>query len=253
MAGLSMIERGEGTPLVLLHSLLADAGSWVPLADRLAGSARLFVPDLPGFGGSKSVSGGLGAIAAAVAEALRARLPAGPIAVIGNGFGSFVALRLTLDRPDLVSRLMLIGTGARFSDPGRAAFSAMRVRAAEAGLGAIAPTAMARLFQPAFAARNPDLIADRSAAFLRTDPAMFGQACAALEAVNLSAEAAGIKCPTLILSGTEDQATPPEMAQGLAALIPGAALRVLEGLAHVPQMQDPDRLVKEIRDFLDAA
>jgi 3-oxoadipate enol-lactonase len=253
MAGLSMIERGEGTPVVLLHSLLADAGSWAPLADRLAGSARLLVPDLPGFGGSKPVSGGLGAIAAAVADTIRARLPAGPAAVVGNGFGSFVALRLTLDRPDLVSRLVLIGTGARFSEPGRAAFAAMRVRAAEAGLDAIAQTAMARLFQSDFAARNPDLVADRRAAFLRTDPAMFGQACAALEALDLSAETAGIRCPTLILAGDEDQATPPEMAQGLAALIPGAALRVLEGLAHVPQMQDPDRLVKEIRDFLDAA
>jgi pimeloyl-ACP methyl ester carboxylesterase len=83
--------RCEGTPLVLLHSLLAGAGSWVPLADRLAGSARLFVPDLPVFRGSNSVSGGHGAIAAAVAETIRARLPAGPIAVIGNGFGSFVA------------------------------------------------------------------------------------------------------------------------------------------------------------------
>jgi 3-oxoadipate enol-lactonase len=129
----------------------------------------------------------------------------------------------------------------------------MRVRAAEAGLDAIAQTAMARLFQPDFAARNPDLVADRRAAFLRTDPAMFGQACAALEALDLSAETAGIRCPTLILAGDEDQATPPEMAQGLAALIPGAVLRVLEGLAHVPQMQDPDRLAKEIRDFLDVA
>ena len=38
-------------------------------------------------------------------------------------------------------------------------------------------------------------------------------ACTALEGLDLSAETAGIKCPTFILAGIEDQATPPEMAQ----------------------------------------
>ena len=43
--------------------------------------------------------------------------------VIGNGYGSFVALLMALRHPGLVSRLVLAGTGAAFSDPGRAAFT----------------------------------------------------------------------------------------------------------------------------------
>jgi 3-oxoadipate enol-lactonase len=250
MAELSVVERGRGKPVVLLHSLLADAGSWAPLADRLAGTARLIVPNLPGFGASPAVEGGLAGIAAAVAATIRAHAPDQAVAVVGNGFGGFVAQRLVLDHPTLVARLVLIGTGARFSDPGRAAFAGMRRRAADAGLAAIADTAMARLFQPAFAEQHKAVVDGRRAAFLRTDPAMFAAACAALEALDLSAEAGRIACPTLILAGVEDQATPPAMAEGLAALLPDARLEILDGLAHVPQMQDPERIARAIEGFL---
>jgi len=43
---------GAGKPVWLLHSLLADAGSCVPLAELLAADHLVMVPDLPGFGGS---------------------------------------------------------------------------------------------------------------------------------------------------------------------------------------------------------
>jgi 3-oxoadipate enol-lactonase len=294
MGGVSVTESGKGPTVVLLHSLLADAGSWAPLAARLAGRARLVVPNLPGFGDSPAVAGGLAEIAAAVAEALRPRLPAAVpgevsapvpggvpaeppkdvpaavppagrgavpagaaagatsgVAVVGNGFGSFVALRLALDSPELVSRLLLVGTGARFSDTGRAAFAGMRSRAAAGGLAAIADTAMARLFQADFAARHPEMLAERRAAFLRTDPAMFGRACAALEALDLAGEAPRIACPVRILVGEADQATPPEMGLGLARLLPRADATVLDGLAHVPQMQDPARIADAVAAFLD--
>lgn len=238
-------------PVVLLHSLLADAGSWTPLAHRLSGAARLIVPDLPGFGDTPPVPGGLEAIAAHVAALLQAQHPGSAPAVVGNGFGGFVALRLALDHPQLVSRLVLLGSGARFSDAGRAAFATMRSRAAEGGLAAIADIAMARLFQADFAARHPALLQDRRAAFLRTDPTMVAQACAALEALDLTGEAARIACPTLILAGAEDQATPPAMAEDLARLLPDARCEVLDGLAHVPQLQDPDRIARRIAEFLD--
>jgi len=45
-----------------------------------------------------------------------------PAVVFGNGYGSFIALMLALRHPALVTRLILAGTGAAFSEPGRAAF-----------------------------------------------------------------------------------------------------------------------------------
>jgi 3-oxoadipate enol-lactonase len=241
--------EGAGQPLVLLHSLLADAGSWGPLAARLRAEAKLIIVDLPGFGGLPPVRGGLEPVAGVIFEAIAALELVEPV-IIGNGFGSFLALRLALDYPQRVGRLVLIGCGARFSDPGRAAFRAMRQAAAAKGLEAVADIAMARLFAAEFRAANPDLLASRRAAFLRTDPATFADACEALEALDLSSEAGRVAKPALLLAGSEDKATPPAMAGDLARLMRLARFKELAGLAHVPQLQDPERLRMIIADFI---
>ncbi len=230
---------GAGRPIIFLHSLLADGSSWAGITPLLATRAETIVLDLPGFAGLPPIEGGLAPIAAALAETIAAlTLPAAPL-IVGNGFGSFLALRLALDHPSRVGAMVLIGAGLRFSDPGRAAFRGMREAAAAKGLPAIADTAMARLFGAAFRADHPDLIEQRRSAFLQTDPAQFAAACAALETLDLTNDIARITARTRILVGAEDQATPPAMAEALAAALPGATLDILPGLAHVPQLQDP--------------
>ena len=59
---------GRGRPIVLLHSLLADRTSFEPLAALLVETHKVFMPDLPGFGGSQPVMGGLEAVADRVAD-----------------------------------------------------------------------------------------------------------------------------------------------------------------------------------------
>ncbi|MGI4944156.1 MAG: alpha/beta fold hydrolase [Janthinobacterium lividum] len=239
---------GEGAPVWVFHSLLADAGSCTPLAAALSGSYRVTVPDLPGFGGSAPVEVGLEPVAdwlaAAIGEA------GGPVAVIGNGYGSFVALMLALRHPALVSRLVLAGTGAAFDEPGRAAFRGMAGAAGSKGLAAIADTAMRRLFSPAFQEANPALLAERRERFLATDPAMFIAACNALASLDISDAVRGLHVPVLVTAGELDEATPPAMARQLAALLPNASFKELPGLAHVPQLQDTPAFVAAVRDAL---
>src|SRR2546430_17491235 len=52
-------EVGEGPPLFLFHSLLSDRASFDAIVPRLSRSFRVIVPELPGFGRSRAVSGGL--------------------------------------------------------------------------------------------------------------------------------------------------------------------------------------------------
>jgi 3-oxoadipate enol-lactonase len=242
---------GTGRPVILLHSLLADAASWDGLAPVLSPHARVIVADLPGFARLAPIKGGLAPVAAALAAAImRLDLPAPPV-LIGNGYGSFLALRLALDWPDIAAGLVLIGCGAVFSEPGRAAFRGMREVAATRGLAAIADTAMARLFGAAFREQHPALMAARRAAFLQTDPETFAAACTALETLDITAEAGRIDLPCLLLAGSEDQATPAVMAQDLAVRLPHAHFEMLDGLAHVPQLQDPQRVGNAILKFLD--
>lgn len=242
---------GEGPSIWLLHSLLADAGSCRPLAEILSATHRVVLVDLPGFGGSvpaddlADVAGRVGAAMAEDAEAGH-----GPAVLLGNGYGSFVALLVALRQPGVVRKLVLAGTGAAFSEPGRAAFRGMAGAAAAKGLEAIADVAMRRLFAPAFQAAHPALLAERMAAFLKTDPGVFAQACADLSGLDLRAEVAGLGVPALILVGEGDEATPPAMARELAGLAPGAVFRELAGLAHVPQLQDVGRFSAVIAGFV---
>ncbi len=239
---------GEGPPVWVFHSLLADAGSCTPLAAALSGSYRVTVPDLPGFGGSAPVEAGLEPVADRLAAAIEEA--GGPVAVIGNGYGSFVALTLALRHPALVSRLVLAGTGAAFDEPGRAAFRGMAGAAGSQGLAAIADTAMRRLFSPAFQQANPALLAESRERFLATDPAMFTAACNALASLDLSDAARGLHMPVLVTVGELDEATPPAMARQLAALLPDASFTELPGLAHVPQLQDTPAFVAAVRGAL---
>jgi 3-oxoadipate enol-lactonase len=244
---------GAGPGVWVLHSLLADAGSCRPLAQALAGRFRVVLPDLPGFGGS-APAGDVHAVAARMADAMAEDVAAhGPVAVIGNGYGSFVALLVALRQPGLVSRLVLAGTGAAFSEPGRAAFRAMAGAAAGKGLDAISDVAMRRLFSPAFQAEHPDLVAARRARFLATDTAVFTQACDDLATLDIRDQVGVLAMPALIMVGDGDEATPPPMARELAGLVPGARFEELAGLAHVPQLQDTARFVAVSEAFLGGA
>src|SRR4051812_9636658 len=154
---------GTGQPVVLLHSLLADRTSFDPLATLLAATHRVILLDLPGFGGSHPVAGGLDAVADRVAEAVRhLGLTQSPI-LLGNGYGGFVALLTAIRHPNLAARLVLADCGAAFDEPGRGAFRGMSAAAAAKGLAAISDVAMRRLFAPGFQAAHPELVEQRRA------------------------------------------------------------------------------------------
>src|ERR1700722_5396203 len=116
---------GEGPALFLFHSLLSDRASFDAIAPQLSKTHRVIVPELPGFGGSKAVSGGLAAVADRMAEAGRDAAAGDQTIVLGNGYGGFVALQMAIRHPAIASRLILADCGAAFSEPGRGAFPNM--------------------------------------------------------------------------------------------------------------------------------
>jgi 3-oxoadipate enol-lactonase len=245
-------QSGEGPPLFLFHSLLSDRASFDAILPRLSRSFRVIAPELPGFGKSRCVSGGLADIADRMAEAVKDGAAGEDAIVLGNGYGGFVALQMAVRHPRIAARLVLADCGAAFSQSGREAFRNMAAASKAKGLAAITEVAMRRLFAPQFQAEHPDLMADRREAFLRTDPEVFQAACGALAELDLRPELGKVKVPVLVLVGEHDEATPPPMSQELAAGLPDARLKVIPGCAHVPQLQSPEVFLDAIGDFLPA-
>jgi len=245
-------ELGHGPPLLLFHSLLSDRASFDAIAPELQKSFRVIVPELPGFGRSQAVSGGLAAVADRMAEAVRDAAAGDHAIVLGNGYGGFVALQMAIRHPGIASRLILADCGAAFSEGGREAFRNMAAASKAKGLAAITDVAMRRLFAPEFQEAHPELMRDRREAFLRTDPEVFRAACDALATLDLRPELPRMKTPALVMVGEQDEATPPPMSVELAAGLLDARLRIIPGCAHVPQLQAPKIFLELIGDFLPA-
>src|ERR1700712_5189146 len=190
-------ELGKGPPLFLFHSLLSDRASFDAIVPELSKSYRVIVPELPGFGRSQAVTGGLAAVADRMAEAVKDAAGGKDAIVLGNGYGGFVALQMAIRHPALATRLVLADCGAAFSEAGREAFRNMAAASRAKGLSAITDVAMRRLFAAEFQAAHPDLMADRRAAFLRTDLDVFCAACDTLAALDLRPELGKVTVPVL--------------------------------------------------------
>ncbi|MEU9742632.1 alpha/beta fold hydrolase [Micromonospora chersina] len=113
---IAVTERGAGQSVVLLHGGGPGASGLSNYArniDALAQRFRVIVPDLPGYGrSSKDIdqSDPFGDLAGAVRGLLDA-LGIDRAHLVGNSYGGAAALRLALDRPDRVGRLILMGPG----------------------------------------------------------------------------------------------------------------------------------------------
>jgi proline iminopeptidase len=60
----------------------------------------------------------------------------------------------------------------------------------------------------------------------------------------------GITCPTLVIVGRHDWITPVEASELIAEGIPGARLEVFERSGHSPQLEEPERFQRAVREFL---
>jgi pimeloyl-ACP methyl ester carboxylesterase len=248
-----VVSSGAGPDLVLLHSLLIDRSAFEKILPALEKSRRVHLMALPGFDRSSPVAGGVEAYADRVAEALRAMRLGSGAAVLGNGFGGFVAVALAQRHGALFEGLLLVDTAASFPAAARGAFRVMAEKVAAGGMEAIVDIAARRIFHDAYLERNPAAFDERRAVLRRFEPGAFIAACRALERVDLRAGLSDIRKPTLVVVGELDAATPLDLARELARDIPGARFALLPGCGHCPPLEQPDAFLAAVGGFLGLA
>jgi 3-oxoadipate enol-lactonase len=232
--------------LVLLHSLLSDRSAFDAVKGALGRDFRLHIPDLPGYGGCESR--GEDSIEA-YADRVAPQIPQGA-AVLGNGFGGFVAVALAIRHGAKLGALIAAPALASFPPPAREPFRVMAGKVREGGMSTVLDAAINRMFPAAFIAGHAEVVAERKRALAQADPQAFALACLALAALDFGRRLDDISCKTLVLAGQLDQTTPAALARDLAARIPGARFQQLDGCGHCPQIEAPQLFVDAIRDFL---
>jgi 3-oxoadipate enol-lactonase len=242
---------GSSPELVLIHSLLTDASVFEGIAPVLARSRRVTTINLPGYGASaarplETIAG----YAAFLREAMDALALPVTADLFANGFGAFVATVFALDNPGRIRRLLVADVNAGFPEAGRIPFGMMAGKVTEGGMETVLDAAIGRMFPEPFQQANPAVVADRKRRLETADPAAFARACRALAALDLADRLPALTVPTFVLCGELDRTTPPELAERMASLIPGAAYASIPGSGHCPMLEQPTALVALIEGAL---
>ena len=242
----------DGPPLVLLCSLGSTIDMWAPQRAELADEFRVISLDTRGHGGSPVPDGPYRVedLAGDVLETLDG-LGVARASFAGVSLGGAIAQWIGLHAPERAASLAMLCTAARFPNADTFRERATTVRAQ--GTAAIADAVVARWFTEDFADAEPDIVA-RMRDQIASTPAEGYAGCAeAVAAWDVVDELGSIDVPTLVVSGIEDPATPPEHQQLLADGIPGARLETVTNAAHLASFQRPEVVTPLLREHAKGA
>jgi pimeloyl-ACP methyl ester carboxylesterase len=252
------VRAGKGTPVVLLHGLASSLATYRRVFDGLASEHDTIALDFPGFGGSEIPENEtLSALPDAVLSFLQG-LGLTRVDLVGHSLGGAVASWIAGTHPDAVSKLALLdaaGFNLRLED--RPAL--LRYGARFGGLLDVLP--VRRLFvdralhQVFF---DPKEVTDEEVAIYLRPLTRPGALRAVREILRPEAGMSArlllairsVRAPTLVLWGKDDTWVPAGQAALFAEAIPGARVVLLDRCGHMPQEEQPERTLEELRAFL---
>jgi len=257
-------EAGEGPPLILVHGFLVSHKEWLPILPYLSQHFRCIAPDLPGWGKSdKRAPGEYPYTREAYAETLVELMGALDLSrahILGHSMGGSIAITLAADHPEVVDRLSLIDTACYpFPVPmkGRLPLFPM-----------LGPVIFKRLygrsmfrdyFKNDVFAGHDTINLDRVDAYyedFRSKPsreAAYEVLKRTIDLTPLVPKIPRVAASTLILWGAEDRLLPVGLAHRLVRELPEARLHILEGAAHAPNEEIPERTAELIVEHCSGA
>jgi 3-oxoadipate enol-lactonase len=249
-ADLAHDDAGDGPVVVLIHGHPFNRGMWAPQLAALRDRFRVIVPDLRGYGDSPVTPGTvtMAQLAADVSHLLDRKAIA-TAALVGLSMGGLVVMELAAAQPDRWRAYAFVATTAARSTPEeRAARLASARTLDEQGMRPVAQEMAARLFGPDAA---PELTAAIMAMMLATNPA--GAAAAVrgrAERPDYQPILTTLRAPALVCTGDHDSYSTAEITRELAGCLPDPEVVLLEGIGHLPNLEQPDAFNEHLLSFL---
>jgi pimeloyl-ACP methyl ester carboxylesterase len=162
-------------------------------------------------------------------------------ALAGLSMGGYIAFEILRQAPERVAKLALLDTGAGVDDAARKVMRDAQIAGARAGRHfEITETLYPRYVHPS---RHADAALQRIVHAMAEDTGAEAF-CRQLTAIKARTDSRPllptITCPTLVLVGDHDEATPPALSQEMADTIPGASLVVIPDCGHLSTLEQPD-------------
>lgn len=246
---LEVAEHGppEGRPVLFLHGYTDSWFSFTQILDHLPPDVRAIMPSQRGHGNSERPQCCYRIVDfARDAVALLDGLGIERAHIVGHSTGSFTAQRVAVEFPERVDRLVLLGSGTTHAVPG-----VIELNEAVQALPDPIPVSFIREFQES-TARQPlppaflEQVIEESIKL----PAYVWREGLTGALADPKVDLQRIQAKALVLSGEHDPLWNVEEQDALAAAIPDARLIRYREVSHAPHWEVPDRVGKDIADFL---
>jgi aminoacrylate hydrolase len=247
--------RTDDAPTVLLSSGLGgSAHYWAPQIPALARHFRVIAYDHHGTGGSGGSVPEDYSIDDMAAEAagLLAELGVGKCHFIGHALGGLIGLRLALDRPELLDRLVVVNAWTKTHPHTLRCFAIRKSLLLDTGVAAYVRAQPLFLYPTMWLADRQAWLVEQDAAGIAHFPPVDTvlRRIAAVEDFDIGADAASILMPTLIISTRDDVLVPASCSTTLANELPNAELLLLDRGGHACNITDPEYFNTVVTKFL---
>lgn len=234
----AQVDADAGKPWIILsNSLAADLTMWDDQIAFLTQAYRVIRYDTRGHGQSTATDGAYDFdLLVADMVAVMDHVSADKADVIGLSLGGMTALGLGLAHPDRIGRMLVCDARADAPPPFVQGWVDRIAVVQEHGTAALVDGTLARWFTD----KCDDGVKQKAAAMIRATSNQGYIGCAgALMRLDYLRHLGKMRPPVKYLVGAEDMGAPKDAMAAMAAATPNAELIVLNGLAHIPNMEDP--------------
>jgi sigma-B regulation protein RsbQ len=248
-----------GQPMVFAHGYGCDQNMWRLVAPAFSGAYRTVLFDFVGAGGSDLAAydrrryASLAGYAADVVDVIRA-LDLRDVIFVGHSVSAMIGVLAAAREPGRFAALVLVAPSPRYlNDDGYVGgFTATDIEELLASLdrnylgwsSTMAPVIMGN-------ADRPELGAELTASFCRTDPEIAKRFARATFLSDNRSDLARVTLPTLVLQCADDPIAPDSVGQYVHAAIPGSTLVRLQATGHCPNLSAPAETLAAIAAFVD--
>jgi len=261
---------GDGPAILLIHGVGDNSTTWDSVQTKLAQRFTVIAPDLLGHGKSDKPRADYSV--AAYANGMRdllAVLDIERVTIVGHSLGGGVTMQFVYQYPQLVERVVLVGTGGVTKDVhfalrvaslplGSEALALLRMPGAVPALQILGRAVGIALGSRGFGRDLPEVLRvlaelpepTASAAFSRTLRAVVdwrGQVVTMLDRCYLTQSV-----PVQLIWGEDDSVIPVSHARMAHAAMPGSRLEIFSKSGHFPFHDYPDRFVEVVEGFIDS-